>query len=85
MARQVRRKSHFLPSSNNQTTFRAIDQIARMFPTRFFKYDLALSEATSHRISSEPAEETPLLFLRQIAPPGFLTQAFAVDSAGCTS
>lgn len=30
--------------------------------------------------------ETPLLSLRQIAPPGFLTQAFAVDwSAGCTS
>jgi large exoprotein involved in heme utilization and adhesion len=30
--------------------------------------------------------ETPILSLRQIAPPGFLTQAFAVDgSAGCTS
>jgi large exoprotein involved in heme utilization and adhesion len=34
---------------------------------------------------SEPAE-TPLLSLRRIAPPGFLTQSFAVDSsAGCTS
>ena len=30
--------------------------------------------------------ETPLLSLRQIAPPGFLTQAFATDwSASCTS
>ena len=30
--------------------------------------------------------ETPLLSLRQIAPPGFLTQAFAADwSTGCTS
>jgi hypothetical protein len=28
----------------------------------------------------------PVLSLRKIAPPGFLTQAFAVDwSAGCTS
>jgi hypothetical protein len=56
MARQVRRKSHFLPSSNNQTTFRAIDQIARMFPTRFFKYDLALSEV-SRRSRSLTATE----------------------------
>ena len=30
--------------------------------------------------------ETPLLSLRQIAPAGFLTQAFAVDwSASCQS
>ena len=35
---------------------------------------------------SSPAGETPLLSLRQIAPAGFLTQAFAVDwSAGCQS
>ena len=35
---------------------------------------------------SESVRETSLLSLRQIAPPGFLTQAFAVDwSAGCTS
>jgi len=34
----------------------------------------------------EPAKEAPLLSLRQIAPPGFLTHAFAADSsAGCTS
>ena len=32
------------------------------------------------------AEEAPLLSLRKIAPPGFLTQSFAVDSsAGCAS
>jgi hypothetical protein len=32
----------------------------------------------------EPAGEIPLLSLRQIAPAGFLTQAFAVDKpAGC--
>ena len=30
-------------------------------------------------------DETPLLPLRKIAPPGFLTQAFAVDSSGCQS
>ena len=29
-------------------------------------------------------DETPLLSLRKIAPPGFLTQAFAVDSADCS-
>ena len=34
---------------------------------------------------SEPAQETPILSLRRIAPPGFLTQSFAVDSSGCTS
>ena len=35
---------------------------------------------------SELAGEIPFLSLRQIAPAGFLTQAFAVDwSAGCQS
>jgi filamentous hemagglutinin family protein len=34
----------------------------------------------------EPEKEAPLLSLRQIAPPGFLTHTFAADSyAGCTS
>jgi len=34
----------------------------------------------------DPAVETTVLSLRQIAPPGFLTQAFAVDwSASCQS
>ncbi len=37
-------------------------------------------------LGASPAGETALLSLRRIAPPGFLTQAFAVDwSAGCTS
>ena len=36
-------------------------------------------------ILSEPRVETPLLSLRRIAPPGFLTQSFAVESDGCTS
>jgi large exoprotein involved in heme utilization and adhesion len=45
-----------------------------------------LIEAGMQASPSEPVGETPLLSLRQIAPPGFLTQAFAVDwSAGCTS
>jgi large exoprotein involved in heme utilization and adhesion len=46
-----------------------------------------LTEPTSNRAPvGEPAGETPLLSLRQIAPPGFLTQTFAVDwSGGCTS
>ena len=34
---------------------------------------------------SEAAVETPLLSLRKIAPPGFLTQSFAVDSSDCQS
>jgi len=34
---------------------------------------------------SDPAGETPLLSLRRIAPPGFLTQSFATDSTGCAS
>ena len=33
----------------------------------------------------EPTEEMPFLSLRRIAPPGFLTQSFAVDESGCTS
>jgi filamentous hemagglutinin family protein len=34
----------------------------------------------------DQTDEPPVLSLRQIAPPGFLTQAFAADwSAGCTS
>jgi len=30
-------------------------------------------------------EEMPILSLRRIAPPGFLTQSFAGDWSGCTS
>jgi large exoprotein involved in heme utilization and adhesion len=34
---------------------------------------------------SEPTQETPILSLRRIAPPGFLTQRFATGSTGCAS
>ena len=45
-----------------------------------------LTEAGPRASLSEPTGEIPLLSLRQIAPPGFLTQAFAVDwSTGCKS
>jgi large exoprotein involved in heme utilization and adhesion len=44
----------------------------------------------SHQIDRidqiDQTDETPVLSLRQIAPPGFLTQTFAIESsAGCTS
>ena len=34
---------------------------------------------------SESTDEMPILSLRRIAPPGFLTQSFAVDESGCNS
>src|SRR5262249_2210478 len=43
------------------------------------------SEPGTRPSLSEPTEETPILSLRRIAPPGFLTQSFAVDGSGCTS
>src|SRR5215831_2291278 len=43
------------------------------------------SEPETHMSQSEPTEEMPILSLRRIAPPGFLTQSFAVDESGCTS
>jgi filamentous hemagglutinin family protein len=44
------------------------------------------SEKDSHASFSEPAGEMPILSLRRIAPRGFLTQTFAMDSSGgCTS
>jgi filamentous hemagglutinin family protein len=46
----------------------------------------AASEKDSHTSLSEPAREMPILSLRRMAPRGFLTQSFAVDSsAGCAS
>ncbi len=46
----------------------------------------AVAEAGTQARVIDPAQETPLLSLRQIAPAGFLTQAFAVDeSTGCQS
>ncbi len=45
-----------------------------------------VTETDTRASLDEPAGETPLLSLRQIAPAGFLTQAFALDwSAGCQS
>jgi filamentous hemagglutinin family protein len=51
---------------------------------------LALSISESENVPVREADrmmsdETPLLSVRKIAPPGFLTQAFAVDASGCTS
>jgi large exoprotein involved in heme utilization and adhesion len=43
------------------------------------------SEPETYTSLSEPSDETPVLSLRRIAPPGFLTQSFAVDGSGCTS
>src|SRR5215469_7232568 len=43
------------------------------------------SEPDTRTSLSEPTEEMPVLSLRRIAPPGFLTQSFAVDGSGCTS
>jgi hypothetical protein len=45
----------------------------------------APSEPKPHTSLSEPTEERPILSLRRIAPPGFLTQSFAVDGSGCNS
>jgi len=45
----------------------------------------AAGEPETQTSLSESAEEMPILSLRRIAPPGFLTQSFAVDGSGCTS
>jgi large exoprotein involved in heme utilization and adhesion len=46
----------------------------------------AVAEANSHTSASETSDDMPLLSLRKITPPGFLTQSFAVDGlAGCAS
>jgi filamentous hemagglutinin family protein len=47
---------------------------------------ITASETDSHSNLSEQPEEMPILSLRRIAPPGFLTQSFAGESsADCTS
>jgi len=43
------------------------------------------SEPETQTSLGESVEEPPILSLRRIAPPGFLTQSFAVDGSGCTS
>jgi len=45
--------------------------------------ELATTKTDSQMGLSEP--EMPIFSLRRIAPPGFLTQIFAVDYAGCMS
>jgi hypothetical protein len=40
---------------------------------------------TDERQEAGGDDELPIVSLRRIAPPGFLTQAFAADWSGCTS
>ena len=42
-------------------------------------------DGTVREANRTMSDETPLLSLRKIAPSGFLTQAFAVESSGCQS
>ena len=44
-----------------------------------------VSEASTRTSPSELVDEMPVLSLRRIAPPGFLTQSFAGDWSGCSS
>ena len=43
------------------------------------------SEPETRTSPSESTEEMPILSLRRIAPPGFLTQSFAAEWSGCSS
>ena len=63
-------------------------------PSGWISSPLALSMAefnegtateTAFSSFSEMAVETPLLSVRKIAPPGFLTQSFGVDASDCHS
>ena len=47
--------------------------------------DSGSSEIGPPTSQSEPVGDTPLISLRRIAPPGFLTQGFAGESSGCSS
>ena len=42
-------------------------------------------DGTVREADGTMSDQLPLLSLRKIAPPGFLTQAFAGDSSGCHS
>ena len=44
-----------------------------------------VTESDTQMSTSESAGDTPLISLRRIAPPGFLSQNFAIDSTGCAS
>jgi filamentous hemagglutinin family protein len=55
-------------------------------PGGWLSSPLTLATASEHKgLEATAEQETPLLSLRQIAPPGFLIQSFAVDSSGCQS
>jgi large exoprotein involved in heme utilization and adhesion len=56
-------------------------------PLALTSTEVAGSHETGKRTSQrEPSEQTPILSLRRIAPPGFLTLHFAADSStGCSS
>ena len=55
-------------------------------PGSWLSSPLALQTMSEDKLQQASNEqETPLLSLRQIAPIGFLTQGFAVESSGCSS
>jgi filamentous hemagglutinin family protein len=59
-------------------------------PGGWLSNPLALStsesgDGTVREADGRTSDELPLLSLRKMAPPGFLTQAFAGDSSGCQS
>ena len=55
-------------------------------PGGWLSSPLALGTVAADKgLEAKNEQETPLFSLRQIAPPGFLTQVFAVESSGCQS
>lgn len=59
-------------------------------PSGWLSNPIALSipepaNSTVKEADGSTPDQIPLLSLRKIAPPGFLTQAFAVESSGCSS
>jgi hypothetical protein len=75
--------AHRWPGEFSNFTVAGRDSLPR---TGQLAHQSAGDDERRHRAGDSPAEETPLLSLRQIAPAGFLTQAFALDwSTGCAS
>jgi large exoprotein involved in heme utilization and adhesion len=55
-------------------------------PSSWLSSPLALGSMSENKgLEAKTEDDTPLLSLRQIAPPGFLTQVFATDPSGCQS
>lgn len=54
-------------------------------PLASLDLDTEVAAARFAPAQTAPADDAPMLSLRQIAPPGFLTRAFAEDWAGCAS